>query len=64
MRAKQGEADLADIRERLNQLNLGEIRAQNFGTPQDVLIRIQAQDGGENAEQSAITGARRVAGQV
>jgi len=55
VRAKQGEADLADIRERLNQLNLGEIQAQNFGTPQDVLIRIQAQDGGENAEQSAIT---------
>jgi SecD/SecF fusion protein len=55
VKAKQGDADIADIRERLSQLNLGEIQAQGFGTSQDVLIRIQAQDGGENAEQSAIT---------
>ncbi|KXG86806.1 protein translocase subunit SecDF [Agrobacterium bohemicum] len=55
VKAKQGDADIADIRDRLSQLNLGEIQAQGFGTPQDVLIRIQAQDGGENAEQSAIT---------
>jgi SecD/SecF fusion protein len=55
IKAKQGEADLADIRNRLNELNLGEIQAQGFGTPQDALIRIQAQEGGENAEQSAIT---------
>jgi SecD/SecF fusion protein len=55
IKAKQGEADLADIRERLNELNLGEIQAQGFGSPQDALIRIQAQEGGENAEQSAIT---------
>ncbi|NTE86577.1 protein translocase subunit SecDF [Agrobacterium rubi] len=55
VKAKQGDADIADIRDRLSQLNLGEIQAQGFGTPQDVLIRIQAQEGGENAEQSAIT---------
>ena len=55
VKSKQGDADIADIRERLSKLNLGEIQAQGFGTPQDVLIRIQAQDGGENAEQSAIT---------
>jgi SecD/SecF fusion protein len=55
VKAKQGDADLADIRNRLNELNLGEIQAQGFGTPQDALIRIQAQEGGENAEQSAIT---------
>jgi SecD/SecF fusion protein len=55
VKAKQGDADIADIREKLSQLNLGEIQAQGFGSTQDVLIRIQAQDGGENAEQSAIT---------
>ncbi|WP_333631756.1 protein translocase subunit SecD, partial [Agrobacterium cavarae] len=55
VRSKSGDADLADIRDRLSQLNLGEIQAQSFGSPQDVLIRIQAQEGGENAEQSAIT---------
>jgi SecD/SecF fusion protein len=54
VQAREGEADIADIRERLSQLNLGEVQAQGFGSPQDVLIRLQAQ-GGENAEQSAIT---------
>lgn len=55
VKAREGDADISDIRDRLSQLNLGEIQAQEFGTPSDVLIRIQAQEGGENAEQSAIT---------
>jgi SecD/SecF fusion protein len=55
VKARQGDADLSDIRTKLNELNLGEIQAQGFGSPQDALIRIQAQGGGENAEQSAIT---------
>ena len=55
VKARTGNADIRDIRERLSQLNLGEIQAQDFGDPASVLIRIQAQDGGENAEQSAIT---------
>ena len=55
VQSKNGPADIADIRDRLSQLNLGEIQAQSFGSPEDVLIRIQAQEGGENAEQSAIT---------
>lgn len=55
VKARQGDADLGDIREKLSQLNLGEIQAQGFGDPQSALIRVQAQDGGENAEQSAIT---------
>jgi SecD/SecF fusion protein len=54
MKARQGDANIADIRARLDQLNLGEVQAQGFGTPQDVLVRVQAQDGGENAEQSAL----------
>ncbi|MGV8937104.1 MAG: protein translocase subunit SecDF [Allorhizobium sp.] len=55
VKARTGNADIRDIRDRLSQLNLGEIQAQDFGDPASVLIRIQAQDGGENAEQSAIT---------
>lgn len=55
VKARTGNADIADIRTRLSELNLGEIQAQGFGDPASVLIRIQAQDGGENAEQSAIT---------
>lgn len=55
VQAKNGDADLAEIRDKLAQLNLGEVQAQGFGDSRTALIRIQAQDGGENAEQSAMT---------
>jgi SecD/SecF fusion protein len=55
LKAKQGNADLADIRSRVEDLNLGEIRASALNDPSSALIRIQSQGGGENAEQSAIT---------
>jgi SecD/SecF fusion protein len=58
VQAREGQADLADIRERLSQLNIGEIQAQGFGDPSSALIRLQAQEGGENAEQSALTKVR------
>jgi SecD/SecF fusion protein len=50
-------ADTADIRTRLSSLNLGEVQVQEFGSPRDVLIRVQAQ-GGETAEQAAISQVR------
>lgn len=55
LKARQGAADIADIRERLSELNLGDIQAQGFGDPSSVLVRLQSQEGGENAEQSAIS---------
>lgn len=56
VKARDGNADVTDILARLDELNLGDIRARTIGRdPQRVLIRVQAQDGGENAEQSAIT---------
>ncbi|MBO3760072.1 protein translocase subunit SecDF [Ciceribacter sp. L1K22] len=58
VKARQGNADIADLRSRLNELNLGEIQAQGFGDPSSVLIRVQAQEGGENAEQSALSAIR------
>jgi SecD/SecF fusion protein len=54
LKAKSGDADLGDIRARLSELNLGEIQAQGFGDPSSALVRVQAQEGGENAEQSAV----------
>ncbi|MBT9370348.1 protein translocase subunit SecDF [Rhizobium sp. CSW-27] len=54
LKAREGDANIADIRARLDQLNLGDVQAQGFGSPQEVLVRVQAQDGGENAEQSAL----------
>lgn len=63
VRAKQGTANIPDIRARLGQLNLGEVQAQSFGDRSSALIRIQSQDGGENAEQSAVTLVRDELGQ-
>jgi len=47
-------ADLAEIRSRLGDLNLGDVQVQEFGDPSEVLIRIEKQDGGDNAQQSAL----------
>jgi SecD/SecF fusion protein len=55
MRAKQGTADLSDIRHRLDGLNIGAVQVQSIGGVSDVLVRVQAQGEGENGEQSAVT---------
>ncbi|MBB1247954.1 protein translocase subunit SecDF [Rhizobium sp. G21] len=54
LKAKQGDANLGDIRDRLGGLNLGGVQVQGFGDPSSVLVRVQSQDAGENAEQSAV----------
>ncbi|WP_454849245.1 protein translocase subunit SecDF [Rhizobium binxianense] len=55
VKARQGNADIADLHARLNDLNLGEVRVEPADDPASALIRIEAQQGGENAEQSAAT---------
>lgn len=47
------EPKLSLIRNHLNQLNLGDISIQEFGSPNDVLIRIPQQEGGVEAQKSA-----------
>ncbi|MFD1199603.1 protein translocase subunit SecD [Brucella gallinifaecis] len=47
-------ADLAQLREKLGSLGLGEVALQSAGSPNDVLIRIQRQDGGEEAQTIAV----------
>jgi SecD/SecF fusion protein len=55
VRAKQGDANPADIQFRLDQLNLGEVQVGGTQGRSGALIRVHAQNGGENAEQSAVT---------
>ncbi len=55
MQAKGEVADPGFIRETLAELNLGEVQVQSFGSERDVLVRVQSQGAGDNAEQSAIT---------
>ena len=47
-------ANLDQLRSTINGLGLGAAELQEFGTPNDVLIRIGVQDGGEEAQQAAI----------
>jgi preprotein translocase subunit SecF len=50
----QGPADMSAMRETLSGLGLGEIALQEFGAPDNVLIRLQKQEGGEAEQQAAI----------
>ncbi len=54
VQALEGEADIADIRARLGDLGLGDVQVQGFGTPEDVLIRVEAQEGGDAVQQNAV----------
>ncbi|MFP4313795.1 MAG: protein translocase subunit SecF [Alphaproteobacteria bacterium] len=50
--------DISEIRTDLNNLGLGGISIQEFGQPDDLLIRIPQQEGGREAEKAAIQAVR------
>jgi preprotein translocase subunit SecF/SecD/SecF fusion protein len=54
VQSKTGPADIAQLREKLGKLGLGGVQIQSFGTPADVLIRIEQQEGDEAAQQVAL----------
>ena len=58
----EGPANLSRLRGDLSALGLGEISLQEFGAPDDVLIRIEAQEGGEQANQAAIRAVKSALG--
>lgn len=47
-------ADIGTMRSTLNGLGLGEVALQTFGSPSDVLIRVERQDGDQKAQLAAI----------
>ena len=51
---KAGPADLAQMRSTIAGLKLGDFQLQQFGAPNDVLIRISEQPGGDAAQQEAV----------
>ncbi|WP_029040138.1 protein translocase subunit SecD [Cucumibacter marinus] len=55
IQSQSGPADIGAVREQLSGLDLGDVAVQGFGTPEDVLIRIEAQPGGDAAQQEAVT---------
>jgi preprotein translocase subunit SecF len=62
VQTKVGDADLAKMRSTLGGLGLGEVQLQQFGAPNDVLIRIGEQPGGDAAQQAAVNKVRGALG--
>jgi len=50
----EGPADLAAMRSLMSGLGLGQVALQEFGAPDDVLIRVERQPGGAEAQQTAV----------
>ena len=49
-----GPADLADMRSKLNALNVGDVALQEFGSPNDILIRVQRQGDSDQENMAAV----------
>jgi preprotein translocase subunit SecF len=62
VQTKAGPADLAKMRSTIGSLQLGEFQLQQFGAPDDVLIRISQQPGGDEAQQAAVQKVRNALG--
>jgi preprotein translocase SecF subunit len=58
----QGPADLSTMRAKIDALHIGEASLQNFGAPDEVLIRLPQQTGGDKAQESAITAVKQALG--
>jgi preprotein translocase SecF subunit len=58
-----GPADIGELRDELGGLGLGDVQIQTFGAPDDVLIRVQEQPGGEQAQQVVVEKVRGALGE-
>jgi preprotein translocase subunit SecF len=58
----QGPADLAAMRAKLDDLHIGEASLQGFGSPDEVLIRLPEQPGGDAGQMKAVELARQALG--
>lgn len=59
-------ADIADIRSKLGTLGFGDVEVQEFGAPNDILIRVETQEAGEEglekAQQNVVTKVKETLG--
>jgi preprotein translocase subunit SecF len=62
VQTKTGPADLSKMRATIDSLHLGDFQLQQFGAPDDVLIRISEQPGGDEAQQTAVQKVRDALG--
>ncbi|KAA2235374.1 protein translocase subunit SecF [Salinarimonas soli] len=54
LQARQGQVNVADIRERATALGLGGIEVQEFGGGRDASLRVELQPGGDQAQQGVV----------
>lgn len=54
LQSKSGPADISKLRSDLSGTVAGTVQIQQFGAPENVLIRIEEQPGGEKAQQAAL----------
>ncbi|MDX2205589.1 MAG: protein translocase subunit SecF [Hyphomicrobiaceae bacterium] len=52
--ASGGPANVVQLRDSLGKLGIGAVQIQEFGAPSDVMIRVEQQPGGEEAQQVAL----------
>jgi preprotein translocase SecF subunit len=50
-----GDVGIGDLRSRIGSLDLGEAELQEFGAPNDILVRLETQPGGEAAQTAAVS---------
>jgi len=62
VRSATGPANLADMRQKLDALHIGEPSLQGFGPPTDVLIRLPRQPGGDAEQERAVQLVRQALG--
>jgi preprotein translocase subunit SecF len=62
VQTKASPSDLAKMRSTIGSLELGDFQLQQFGAPDDVLIRISEQSGGDEAQQAAVQKVRDALG--
>jgi len=55
IKTKSGPADIGTLRGQLGGLGLGDVQIQEFGAPDEVLIRVEQQQGGDANQQDVIT---------
>lgn len=63
IQSKSGPFDLTDLRSKLGELGLGDVQIQTFGGPEDVIIRVETQPGGEQGQQAVIGKVRGALGE-
>ncbi|MEO0854935.1 MAG: protein translocase subunit SecF, partial [Cyanobacteria bacterium J06648_11] len=62
VQTQDGPADIGELRSKVSGLGLGDVSVQEFGSPNDVLIRVEQQPGGERAQQEVVTKVKEALG--